>query len=132
MWDILCAVFAFVAAFALMSRQIMLSPSNEIFPNAPPLVRAAMFLYSMVLLGLHARFFVAIFEPGRLIQSGELEVTILLLGAAAYQAIMTVNLFRQFADPTVWRRVKMASERARTVPPEEPVVIEAFPKRAAT
>lgn len=106
--DQAAAVLAGVAGFSLGVREIVLSPRNETFPQAPCLVRLSMFVLSAALAAMAIVFWSAV---GPLPYAGRAEVLLVLVLAtqAVANVVLLVNLLRQRYRPEVWRRLNKAT-----------------------
>lgn len=110
--DHLAAVFAAIAGFSLGLREIVLSPRNSTFPEAPLLVRMSMFVLAGAL-GVLAIIFWQ--NSSRLPFAGRAEVPLLISLAAQALAnfVLVVNLFRQRYRPETWRRLNKVTLLAK-------------------
>lgn len=117
--DLIGAILAGLAGFALGLRQIMLSPAHITFPAAPGVVRASMFVFALALAGMSALYFGHAAKPGLYAGAATWPVLIVLAFLALYNGVLTANVIRQRYSPEVWRRLNRATETVkRSCPPK--------------
>jgi hypothetical protein len=116
--DLITALLLALAGFSIGVRQIVLSPRNSTYPPAPPLVRAAMFAFAVVLGGSAMLFYGEQEVAGSFAGHAAALVAWIIAGVAAYNAVMLVNILRQRYPAEVWRRLNRAADTVKRSCPE--------------
>lgn len=123
--DLFTAALLALAGFSIGMRQIVLSPRNSTYPPAPAGVRAAMFVFAVLLAGAALLFYGEHGIPGAFAGQAAGLMLVIAAAIALYNAIMLANILGQRYPAYVWRRLNRAAETVKRSCPERQFAVPA-------